>query len=98
MGTATLNVLVNLSSIFYSSIRESWDEMMESLENRRLANKIREKIYNRRLIVNELPGMFEDLERELQIRDAADFCREWHEHRKWLIKNHISLDTFEEEK
>jgi hypothetical protein len=65
MGTATLNVLVNLSSIFYSSIRESWDEMMESLENRRLANKIREKIYNRRLIVNELPGMFEDLEREL---------------------------------
>ena len=41
--------------------------------------------------------MFEDLERELEIRDAADFCREWHEHRKWLIKNHIPLKGFEEE-
>jgi len=71
---------------------------MESIENRRIANKIREKIENRRLVTNELPGMFEDLERELQIRDAADFCREWHEHRKWLIKNQIPLKQFEEEK
>ena len=97
MGTLTFNVLVNLSSIFFSSIKESWDELMDSLENRRIANSIREKIENRRLVVNELPGMFEDLERELEIRDAADFCREWHQHRKWLIKNHIALKPFEEE-
>jgi hypothetical protein len=97
MGTLTLNVMVNLSSIFFSSIKESWDELIDSLENRRIANKIREKIENRRMVAVELPGMFKDLERELEIRDAADFCREWHEHRKWLTKNNISLKGFEEE-
>ena len=38
MGTLTFNVLVNLASIFYSSIKESWDELMESIENRQKAN------------------------------------------------------------
>jgi hypothetical protein len=38
-----------------------------------------------------MPGMFKDLELDLEIREAADFCREWFKHRKWLKANGISL-------
>ena len=78
-------------------MRDSWDETMESLENRRIAKSIKAKIERRKLVAKEMPGMFEDLERELQIREAADFCREWHAHRKWLIRNEICLKSFAEE-
>ena len=42
--------------------------------------------------------MFKDLELDLEIRQAADFCREWFQHRKWLKANNIALSQFEEEK
>ena len=35
--------------------------------------------------------MFKDLELDLEIRNAADFCREWFKHRKWLRANGIPL-------
>ena len=87
MGIATFNVLVNLSAIFFQSMRDSFNEWQDKLANRRRANSIKSKIEHRKLVAKEMPGMFEDLERELQIREAADFCREWHDHRKWLIRN-----------
>lgn len=94
---AVINVFGNLGIIGLESILASFNECVDNYHERKLRASIKKKLDNRRLVV-AASGIFKDLEQDLAIREAADFCRDWFEHRKWLKNHNIPLKLFEEEK
>ena len=53
---------------------------------------------NRAKIAKNLPGEFTAIEQELSIFNAIKYCKAWVIQRKWLKKNDVDFEKFEEEK
>jgi len=49
------------------------------------------------MIVENLPGVFKNIEEEMSIHDAIKYCKDWIVQRKWLKANKVDFAEYKEE-
>ena len=49
------------------------------------------------MIRMKLPGVFHQIEKEMKVQDAIQYCKNWISHRQWLKSNKINFENFQEE-
>ena len=97
MSIAILNILANMAVVVYGSALESVTGWREGRGQRLKAKNAKNKLANFKVLVEAQPGMFPEVESNLEELKALDYCEKWIPVRKWLKANKIEFADFAEE-
>ena len=75
----------------------TYETIIEKVENRRVQKMVKERRIRREMIRMKLPGVFHQIEKEMKVQDAIQYCKNWISHRQWLKSNKINFENFQEE-
>jgi hypothetical protein len=94
-------ILVGGGNIFINmglTIKETINDCMKTRRRNKILQEMEEKfeyaMHKRLEMTKNYPEDLKDLKEQMDLIEAVKYCKEWHPHRKWLLKNDMNIHDF----
>ena len=92
-----LGLLATLTRMIYQSIFELKDNYGKYKRDREANMREKHNIESKRMLISQFPNQFLSLQRDLQQREAIQWCRKYRPERDWMIRNGLHYYDLPEE-
>lgn len=97
ISVVAINILINFIAIASQSIQSLLVEHRKKAAVLKIKQRFAARQKARQKLQQEFGMEFGHFNEYQQQLEALEFCREWKQHQKWLVKNKVKVDGFKEQ-